>query len=114
MYYEGLETPACVMVLFKIKKFSTYNYLKNFSTYNLPLTPENQANLKKEVEGKSVIYRYRSEDSKYSYIGSAQVSPIPQDLLDINEDKKTKIKQIINPQKEISEGFFMRVIYFSE
>ena len=94
MYYEGLETPACVMVLFKIKKFSTYNYLKNFSTYNLPLTPENQANLKKEVEGKSVIYRYRSEDSKYSYIGSAQVSPIPQDLLDINEDKKTKIKQI--------------------
>jgi len=25
---------------------------------------------------------------------------------------KKKIKQITNPQKEISEGFFMRVIYF--
>jgi hypothetical protein len=25
---------------------------------------------------------------------------------------KTKIKQITNPQKEISGGFFMRVIYF--
>jgi hypothetical protein len=25
---------------------------------------------------------------------------------------KTKIKQFNNPQKEISEGFFMRVIYF--
>jgi hypothetical protein len=27
---------------------------------------------------------------------------------------KTKIKQFKNPQKEISEGFFMRVMYFSE
>ena len=95
MYYVGLETPACVMVLLKIKKFSTFNYFKNFSTYNLPLTPVTQANLKKEVEGKSVIYRYRSEDSKYpgySYIGSAKISPIPQNLLDINEEKNTKVE----------------------
>jgi hypothetical protein len=28
------------------------------------------------------------------------------------EHTKKKIKQLDNPQKEISEGFFMRVIYF--